>query len=87
MYEIKFSRDVFNFLKIRNKNFQKKMVNSFDILGKNPFNNFLDIKPLINKKGHFRLRIGNYRFLYEIRSKELLIYCYKAGPRGDIYKK
>jgi len=46
MYEIKFSRDVFNFLKRRNKNFQKKVVNSFDILAKNPFNNFLDIKPL-----------------------------------------
>ncbi len=35
---------------------------------------------------HFRLRIGKYRILYEIIEDEILIYYYKAGSRGDIYK-
>ena len=38
------------------------------------------------KANHYRLRIGKYRFLYEVLESEILIYAYKADSRGDIYK-
>ncbi len=41
---------------------------------------------MVNKKGHFRLRVGKYRFLYTVIDDEILIYVYKADSRGDIYK-
>ncbi|MBK8549808.1 MAG: type II toxin-antitoxin system RelE/ParE family toxin [Ignavibacteria bacterium] len=34
----------------------------------------------------YRLRVGNYRILYEIVNKELLLIIFKAGHRKDIYK-
>lgn len=41
---------------------------------------------MVNKKGHFRLRVGEYRFLYEINKTEVFIYVYKADNRGEVYK-
>ncbi|MFA5916767.1 MAG: hypothetical protein WC850_00850 [Candidatus Gracilibacteria bacterium] len=52
-----------------------------------PYQNNLDIKPLKGKNNHYRLRIGKYRFLYEIIENKILIYFYNADSRGDVYKK
>ena len=46
----------------------------------------LDVKPLVGMLGHFRLRVGKYRMLYELREEGVLIYAYKVAPRGDVYK-
>ena len=62
------------------------MLEDFEILSCSPFDSSLNIEPLVNKKGHFRLRIGHYRFLYEVQNEILIIYCYKASSRGDVYK-
>jgi mRNA interferase RelE/StbE len=57
------------------------------ILKKNPFerNTNVDVVPLKGKKNHYRLRVGKYRFLYEVKKHEILIYFYKVDKRGDIY--
>ena len=34
----------------------------------------------------YRLRVGDYRVIYEVRNDELLLVVIKVGPRGDIYK-
>ncbi len=52
----------------------------------NPFENNCDIKNLKGQKNHYRLRIGKYRFLYEIKNDIILIYIYGADSRGEIYK-
>ena len=51
-----------------------------------PVDATLDIKPLAGMSGHFRLRVGKYRMLYELREEGVLIYAYKVAPRGDVYK-
>ena len=87
MYDVKFSKSVNKFIKKYPADYQKKFIQSFDSLSLNPYNSKQDIKPLQNKKGHFRLRIGKFRFLYELRKDILLIYCYKADSRGQVYKR
>lgn len=86
MYNVRFAKDVVKFLRKSGKKFQAKVISSFEILSQNPFDSPLNVKTLINRRGHFRLRIGNCRFLYEVKDEVLLIYCYKAGSRGDVYK-
>ncbi|MCI4398923.1 MAG: hypothetical protein JHC37_00035, partial [Campylobacteraceae bacterium] len=47
-----------------------------------PSNEAVDIKKLQGTDGHYRLRVGRYRFLFTI----ILVYFYDIGSRGDIYK-
>ena len=37
-------------------------------------------------EGLYRLRSGDYRVVYQVKDKELIIYVLRIGKRGDIYK-
>lgn len=43
-------------------------------------------KKLVNFDNYYRVRVGDYRIIYEIRDKELIIEIVKVGNRRDIYK-
>lgn len=45
-----------------------------------------DIKPMKGRQGLYRLRIGNYRVLFEIQHSEKVIYIQAVDFRGGIYK-
>ena len=34
----------------------------------------------------YRIRVGDYRILYEVRDKELVVYIIEAGHRREVYK-
>lgn len=46
-----------------------------------------DIKRLRGYEGLFRLRVGQYRIIYETDNNQLIITVIDAGNRGQIYKK
>ena len=64
-----------------------KIKEKFMQLQQNPYpsNPTTDTKRMQNSTSGYRLRVGNYRFLYDIFEDELLIYIEKADNRGDIY--
>jgi mRNA interferase RelE/StbE len=86
MYHYKFTRQVVKFLEKQDKHFLGIFFNKMEILSKDPYQNSLDIKPLRWYDNTYRLRIWKYRFLYKLEDTELIIYVYKSGSRGDIYK-
>lgn len=45
-----------------------------------------DVKKLVGCKNEYRLRIGNYRIIYEQIQNEFIILITKAENRGQIYK-
>ena len=45
----------------------------------------VDFKKLKGRSG-YRLRVGDYRVLIEIKREERLFIITNIGPRGDIYK-
>ena len=45
----------------------------------------LDVRPLTGRDG-YRLRIREWRAIYEIRNDQLIILVLDAGPRGGIYR-
>jgi mRNA interferase RelE/StbE len=87
VYRVLLHKKVEQFLDLRDDNFVLLFWDKIRVLRKNPFDRStnLDIVSLTGKKNHFRLRIGKYRFLYEVRKSEILIYFYKADSRGGIY--
>ena len=85
MYNIKLSKDVEKFLMFHPDIATRFFVKA-DIMLENPLDPSLDIKKLQWENDKYRLRIGKYRFLYEIQDNIVLVYFYKADSRGDIYK-
>ncbi len=60
------------------------LLNKFREL-KHGFSPRLDIKKLKGFKNHYRLRIGNFRILFEIEDNKIIIYA--ILPREKAYKK
>lgn len=86
MHKPIFHDKVQKFLESRDKEFLISFQDKLEILCQNPMTRTLDIKPLKGLKNCFRLRMGKFRFLYEIRPDTNIIIFFNAGARGDIYK-
>ena len=88
MYQIFLEKNVQKFLE---KQKWQPIINQFKRtlteLSLDPYENSLDIKIIVGLPHSYRLRIGKYRFLYEIIDDKLIIDFFEADSRGDIYKK
>jgi mRNA interferase RelE/StbE len=86
MYNLKFlGRALHDFKKI-DLPYQKIIKEKLFILAENP--EFLKnniIKLAGAKEDYYRLRIGNYRIIYEKREKELVILIIRVGHRREVY--
>lgn len=54
-------------------------------LAQDPFSNNLNVTKLQGRPG-FRLRVGDWRIIYEIMNEEVVILILKIAPRGEVYK-
>ena len=46
-----------------------------------------DVRPLSGElRGLFRLRVGDYRVIFSLLTKEKTIAAVTVAPRGDVYK-
>ncbi len=54
-------------------------------LGADPDDTTLDIKPLQGQP-YYRLRVGNWRVIYDRNNGLKIIAIEKVKPRGDVYK-
>ena len=66
---------------------QERIAESIGLLGANPDNPSLDIKPLTNDpEARYRLRAGNYRVKFNRQDAIRIIEIVRIGHRKDIYK-
>lgn len=85
MFDIQFSTNSMKYLKkLKNKDLKERLLKSIFLLKLNPFpkGNFKFIEP---KKDKIRIRVGNYRILYSIKEKELVILIISIDKRSRIY--
>lgn len=82
LYSVVFSRQAIKALENINKPFYSNIKQAIIDLAKNP-------RPVGYKKlkgrDSYRIRIGNYRVIYDIFDRELLIDIVTLGHRKDIY--
>lgn len=84
--KLEYGKDLLKFLQ-KHQELAPKVVEKLEIIAQNPYDNPCDIAKLQGQKNHYRLRVGKYRVLYEVRDNQILvIYAYKVDSRGDIYK-
>ncbi len=85
IYSLQLKKKVIKFIQKRNPKDKSNIDSKLKILKSNPYpNSLLDIKKLSNSN-YYRLRVNNYRFIYEIIDDELVILMIDGENRGDIY--
>ena len=85
-YRIEFTKSAKKEFENLPKKIQDRVVESLTLLRVNPFTDLLQIKKLKGESQLFRVRLGDYRLLYEIRKKVLLVLVIKIGHRKEIYR-
>jgi mRNA interferase RelE/StbE len=61
----------------------KRIVEKLKSLEENPFP--FGYKKLIARNG-YKIKVGDYRIIYDVLETEKIVRVYKAGHRKDIYK-
>ena len=49
--------------------------------------NIKNVKKLVGFKSYYRIRIGDYRVIYQINDKDLSILIVRIGHRREIYRR
>ena len=62
-----------------------RMVSELELIATDPRNYLGDWK-MLSGSSYWRLRVGQYRAICDLRDDELVLLVVNAGPRGDIYK-
>jgi mRNA interferase RelE/StbE len=66
------------------KQYIPKIINAIESLADNPFP--VQSKKLKDSESSYRLRIGDYRVIYQIDSQSKVITIYHIRHRKDVYK-
>ena len=82
-YNIEFSKRAAKKLKTLERRFQKQIAIKIEKLITNPLPK--DSKKIQGDTNLYRLRSGNYRILYRIFDKKILILILDIGHRKEIY--
>ena len=82
MYQIVLQKRAKKFIDKLPKNEKARIVSAIEQLPKGN-----DIKKLKGHDALMRLRVGEYRIIYTVMDRELVILVIDAGNRGEIYQK
>lgn len=63
---------------------QKLIVERLEQLAINPRSS--GVLKMESEEDLYRIRVGNYRIIYEIQDQVLLVIIVKVGHRGDVYR-
>lgn len=65
---------------------RNKVVEALWFLALNPYTELLQIKKLKGPEKLLRVRIGDYRIVYQIEAQVLLVVVVKIGHRREVYR-
>jgi len=85
VYKIAFTKQAYKSLRRIPKNVVDRIRKKLDQIAEDPFATHPNVSKLQNRPG-YRVRIGDWRVIYDIRNEELVIMVLKVGSRGDIYR-
>lgn len=85
MYKIVFTKNAYKSFRRIPKNVVDRIRKKLDQIAKDPYTKRSNVTKLQNRSG-YRLRVGDWRVIYDIRTDELIILVLKVGSRGEIYR-
>ena len=82
MYTLIYTDEFFKQIKKLNKDAQKRIISTLERIRIRPYPH---LKKLVGNP-YFRLRVGDYRVILDIKENKLIIYVLEVGHRRNIYK-
>ena len=82
-YSLRIKKTAYKALAQINKHDRIKIINAIDDLKAHPHSGTL-LKGQLS--GLRRIRIGNFRVIYEVKERELIVLVIRIGHRKDIYR-
>ena len=82
MYTLIYTDEFFKRIKKLNKDAQKRIISTLERIRIRPYPH---LKKLVGNP-YFRLRVGDYRVILDIKENKLIIYVLEVGHRRNIYK-
>jgi mRNA interferase RelE/StbE len=85
VHRIIFTKSAAKSLQKMPRNPAKLIREKLEVIAADPHTDLPNTKKLHNRPG-FRLRVGDWRVIYEIQDKQLIILVLKIAPRGEVYR-
>ena len=85
MYKISFTRQAVKALQKMPRATAELVREKLNQLANDPFATHLNATKMQGRPG-FRLRVGDWRVIYEVQKDELLILVLKIAPRSEVYR-
>ena len=85
MYKVTYTKRSERTLLKLPRNLAKRIQARLDYIALNPYVQDNNVIKLQDRPG-YRLRVGDWRVIYEIHDGELLILVLKITPRGSVYR-
>ncbi len=83
-YEITYARSALKTLRKIDRNTAQRILRTIDALASDP--RPLGCKQLKGGAGEMRIRIGDYRVVYEVIEAEVVILVLRIGHRREVYR-
>jgi len=84
-YKINWKKSAYKELRNIHEEYIPKIIDSVEKLSQNPFPS--GVKKLAGSEKTYRLRVGNYRIIYEVEQQGLTIQIIRIRHRKDVYKR
>jgi mRNA interferase RelE/StbE len=85
VYTVSFKKSAIKALRRMPPKVASRMFEELEQIAENPSNHIGDWKKLVGSE-YWRLRIGSYRAICDLRDDELVLLVITVGSRGDVYK-
>jgi len=85
MYAVEYSKSSQKALRRLPRNLMNRIFNKMENIARNPYSHHNNVKSLKGSP-YYRLRVGDWRVIYEIQDDQILIIVLKIASRGEIYK-
>lgn len=85
MYRIMFTKQADKSLRKMPRNIARRIRKKLSTIADAPYKPHNNVTYLQNRPG-YRLRVGDWRVIYEIRNEQLIILVLRVRPRGEAYR-
>jgi mRNA interferase RelE/StbE len=85
MYSVTFTKQALRALRRMPRTTASSIREKIDMIALDPYAPSNNVTKLVGRPG-YRLRVGDWRVIYELQDEQLVMLVIKVGARGEIYE-